>query len=141
MNKEEIFEKLTASPVFQVATIDGEQPHVRTVFLYRADENGIIFHTAASKDLFKQVQKNNKAEFCFNCEGMQIRIAGELEIVEDNALKDEIVAHPSRAFLKPWLNAQLKDYHNAIQVLNMKHGIASLWTMQTNFEEKKYIQL
>lgn len=141
MTKQEIFEKLKAHPVFQVATIDGDQPRVRTVLLYRADENGIIFHTAAIKDLFKQVKKNNKAELCFVCDGLQIRISGTLDIVQDDALKDEIVASPSRAFMKPWLQDQLQDYHTAMQVFNMKHGIATTWTFQTNFAEKEYIEL
>lgn len=141
MTKQEVLEKLKSSPAFQVATLDGDQPRVRTVLLYRADEDGIIFHTAATKDLFKQIQKNNKAELCFVCDGIQIRVTGELEIVNDNALKDEIVAHPSRAFLKPWLNNQLEDYHHALQVLRMKNGRAVVWTMETNFADKSYIQL
>lgn len=141
MTKQEIFEKLNSNPAFQVATIDGNQPRVRTVLLYRADEDGIIFHTAASKDLFKQVKACNKAELCFVCGGLQIRITGELDIVDDDALKDEIVAHPSRTFLKPWLGNEMPDYHKNLQVLRMKNGKATTWTMQTNFADKEYIQL
>lgn len=35
------------------------------MFLYRADENGIIFHTASTKDVYAQIKRNPKAEMCF----------------------------------------------------------------------------
>ena len=98
MSKEEIFQQLNSHPAFHVATVEDDQPHTRAVLLYRADENGIIFHTARSKDLFSQIEKNPKAEFCFACDGVQIRISGELTILDDNNLKDEIVNHPTRTF-------------------------------------------
>ena len=71
MSKEEIFQQLNSHPAFHVATVEGDQPHTRAVLLYRADENGIVFHTARSKDLFSQIEKNPKAEFCFGCDSVQ----------------------------------------------------------------------
>lgn len=142
MSKEEIFQQLNSHPAFHVATVEGDQPHTRAVLLYRADENGIIFHTARSKDLFSQIEKNPKAEFCFDCDGVQIRISGELTILDDNNLKDEIVNHPTRTFLKAWTtNGELSDFYNSLQVLCMIHGKATTWTMDTNFAPKEYIQL
>ena len=69
------------------------------MLLYKADENGIIFHTASSKDLYDQVLKNLNAELCLNCNGTQIRISGQLEIIGDNTLKNEIYEHPTCKFL------------------------------------------
>ncbi|MDO5518411.1 MAG: hypothetical protein Q4F66_12730 [Clostridium sp.] len=43
--------------------------------------------------------------------------------------------------MKPWISDQLKDYHRALQVFNMKHGVATTWAMQPNFEDKEYIEL
>lgn len=142
MTKEEIFQQLNSHPVFQVATVEGDQPHTRGVLLYHADEKGIIFHTARSKDLFAQIEKNPKAEFCFSCEGVQIRISGELKIIDDNNLKDEIVNHPTRGFLKAWTTSgELGDFYNSLQVLSMEHGKVTTWTMDTNFAPKEYIIL
>lgn len=142
MNKETIYQQLNSHPVFQVATVEGDQPHTRAVLLYSADENGIIFHTGRSKDLFAQIEENPKAEFCFNCDNVQIRITGELKILNDNSLKDEIVNHPTRAFLKAWTtNGEMTDYYNSLQVLCMEHGKATIWTMNTNFSPKEYIKL
>lgn len=142
MTKHEIFEKCTKAGIMQVATQDGDQPRVRTVMLYRADDNGIIFHTTELKDFYKQIEKNPKVEFCFNCDNEMIRIAGKLEIVEDRKLLEEIVEHPSRAFLRAWRdNNVFPDFWNNIKVLRMNHGVATVWTMQTNFDPKEYIEL
>lgn len=142
MTKEEIFAQLNQNPVFQVATNDDGQPRVRGVLLYRADENGIIFHTGDWKDLYKQIEKDNRAEFCFSCGACQIRVTGKLEIVEDPTLKDEIVNSPSREFIRGWIKSgQMTDYHTHLKVLRMTHGNATVWTMDQNFAEKTYITL
>lgn len=142
MNKEEIFELINSNPVFFLATIDEDKPRVRGMLLYKADENGIIFHTALSKDLYKQVFKNPKVELCFNCNGTQIRISGELEILDDNNLKDEIYNHPTRKFMHAWTeNGQLGDLHKELIVFSLKHGTAFTWTMSDNFSKKSYIYL
>ena len=87
MTKQEIFEAINKATVFYLATVDGNEPRVRGMMLYRADESGLIFHTAKIKDVFRQISENNKAELCFNCNGLQIRIRGELELVEENPQK------------------------------------------------------
>lgn len=142
MTKQEIFEAVSKNPVFNLATIDGDRPRVRAMLLYKADENGIIFHTGTFKDVYKQLTTNNKAELCFNANGVQIRISGELEFVDDNNLKDEIAQHPSRTFLKPWREGgALSDFYKTFAVFRMKNGVAVTWTMETNFAPKEKIQL
>ncbi len=144
MNKVEIFEILNANPVFHIATVEEDQPRCRAVFLYRADENGIIFHSGAMKMLHDQITKNPKVEFCFNDlkNGIQIRVTGTLEIVKDKALKDEICEHPTRKFLKSWREAgTLNDFYASIQVYRMTNGKAVIWTMETNFAPKVEVTL
>lgn len=142
MNKEEIFNLISSNPVFFLGTIDEDKPRVRGMLLYKADENGIIFHTASSKDLYDQILKNPNAELCFNCNGTQIRINGQLEIIDDNALKDEIYEHPSRKFLHAWRESgAFKDYYKDLAVFSLKHGTATTWTMANNFAKKSYINL
>ncbi|ABN53834.1 MAG TPA: pyridoxamine 5'-phosphate oxidase family protein [Hungateiclostridium thermocellum] len=144
MDKNEIFNLINQNPVFFLATTDGDQPRVRGMLLYRADESGIIFHTGAMKDLYTQVTKNNKVELCFYGpnKGIQIRVRGELEIVDDNNLKDEIVQHPSRQFLKPWRDQlDARTFYKQFVVFRLKNGIAVKWTMEDNFAPKTEIQL
>lgn len=144
MNKQEIFNLMNKNPIFFLATTEGDQPRVRGMLLYKADESGIIFHTGTMKDLYNQVVNINKVELCFNDykEGVQIRVRGELEIVQDNNLKDEIAQHPSREFLKPWREQQdLQTFHEQFVVFRLKNGIAVKWTMADNFAPKNEIQL
>ena len=58
MTKEEMFNMMNSTMVMHLATVEDGQPHVRGMLLYRADENGIIFHTGSFKDVFKQIEKN-----------------------------------------------------------------------------------
>lgn len=108
------------------------------MLLFRADENGFIFHTASTKDVFAQIKKNPKAEMCFSCNDIQIRVTGVLEQVFDEKLREEIFAHPSRKFLQAWI---ANGIDNLLQVFVMKDCSAVTWTMETNFEPKNPIKL
>jgi pyridoxamine 5'-phosphate oxidase len=140
MNKSEIFAMLNANPVFHMATVDGDKPHVRGLLLYKADEHGIMFHTGKMKDLHKQLTQNPNVEMCFNNGNfenlVQVRVSGTVELIEDLELKKEIVQ--KREFLKPWVDEMGYDF---LAVYNLKKGMATVWTMGTNFEPKEFIEL
>lgn len=138
MVKEDLFKIMNENPAFHLATMDGDQPRVRGMLLFRADDDGIIFHTASTKDLYQQIQKNPKAELCFQGQGIQVRVSGTLEKIEDENLKQEIFNHPTRKFLQAWKEQGIDD---VLQIFCLKHGTAVTWTMETNFDEKKPIQL
>ena len=138
MVKEDLFKIMNENPAFHLATMDGDQPRVRGMLLFRADEDGIIFHTASTKDLYQQIQKNPKAELCFQGQGIQVRVSGTLEKIEDENLKQEIFNHPTRKFLQAWKE---QGIDGVLQVFCLKHGTAVTWTMETNFDEKKPVQL
>jgi len=140
MNKNEIIEFVNSNPIFHMATVDGDTPHVRGMLLYRADEDGIVFNTGKIKDLYRQLTKNPKVELCFSngiFENLiQVRIQGTVEAIEDLDLKKEIVQ--KRDFLKPWVD---RVGYEQLAVYVVKHGVATVWTMATNIEPKEYIQL
>lgn len=138
MTANDIFELIGKNPVFHLATMDGDQPRVRGMLLFKADKNGIVFHTASTKDVFRQIMANPKAEMCFSCGEIQIRVTGVLELNEDPALREEIFSHPSRKFLQAWKD---NGIDNLMQVFVMKQCTAVTWTMATNFEPKKMITL
>ncbi|MTI81102.1 MAG: pyridoxamine 5'-phosphate oxidase family protein [Firmicutes bacterium] len=144
MTKQEVFELMSRNPVFHLATAEDDQPRVRGMLLYKADESGILFHTGTMKDVFKQIMENPRAELCFNDfkNGIQVRVSGKLELVDDNNLKDEISEHPSRKFLKPWKeSSDLQDFYNTFAVFRLRNGIANTWTMEKNFAPKEEIEL
>jgi len=138
MTKEEILEFVTKNPVCSLATIDGNQPRVRTIMLYKADENGIIFCTGRDKAMNKQLQANPAAELCFyNTEqGLQVRIEGAVEMLDDLELKKKVLE--AFTFLKPWVESQGYEVMICYRLNNAR---AVTWTMETNFDPKQYIQL
>lgn len=138
MKKEELYAMMNENPAFHLATVEGNQPHVRGMLLFRADENGIIFHTASSKEVYHQLKNNPKAELCFQANGTQIRVTGEIEEIKDEALKQEIMNHPTRKFLQAWKEMGID---HLLSVFCMKNGKATTWTMETNFDKKAWTEL
>lgn len=140
MNKNEIFSFMNTNPVFHLATVEGNKPHVRGMYLYRADEKGILFHTGKMKDIHKQLMVNPNVEMSFNNgkfeDLIQIRVSGAVELVEDLELKKEIVQ--KREFLKPWVE---RDGYGSLAVYRLKNGKAAIWTMKTNFAPKEFIEI
>jgi pyridoxamine 5'-phosphate oxidase len=138
MTKEEVLEFAAKNPVCSIATINGNRPRVRMIMLYQADENGIIFCTGRQKDLNAQLQANPAAEMCFyNAdEGRMVRIEGSVESLDDLELKKKVVE--KFTFLKPVVESQGYDVMVCYRLDNAK---ATTWTMETNFEPKKYIEL
>ena len=138
MTAQEMYKLMNENPAFHLATMDGDQPRVRGMLLFRADENGIIFHTASTKDVFAQIKKNPKAEMCFSGNGIQIRVTGVLEQVSDEKLREEIFAHPTRKFLQAWKE---NGIDGLLQIFRMKDCTAVAWTMETNLAPKEFVKL
>lgn len=140
MTKEEIFEFLNANPIFYLATVAENKPHVRGMLMYRADSNGIIFHTGKTKDLHRQLNQNPNVEMCFTNGSfeslIQIRVSGKAELLEDLDLKKEIVS--KRDFLKPLID---KIGYEPFAVYRVRKAIATVWTMATNLAPKEFIEL
>ncbi len=144
MDKSEVLGLIAKNPVFFLGTTEGDQPRVRGMLTYSADESGIVFHTGNMRDLYKQVVNNSKVELCFNDykTSTQVRISGILEEIKDNTLKDEIANHPTRTFLKPWVDSMSKqEFYDSFVIYRLKGGLASVWSMAKNLEPKTYVQL
>ena len=137
MNKAEILAFLNANPTCYLATVEGDQPRVRAFGMVKADNNGVILETGTFKDVYKQLSANPKVELCFyNAkDGVQIRVNGTVEPVDDLKLKDEIIAQ--RPFLKERI---AKGGYESMGVFRLK-GSAYVWSFQVASEPKKYIQL
>jgi len=138
MTKEEILKLINANVSCHLATAEGNQPHVRGMMAYRADEKGIIFHTGNMKDLFRQVSGNPLVEACFfdPKTNTQVRVKGKAIILNDDDLKREIVA--ARPFLKPWVDKMGLDM---LVVFRVTDCVACAWTFDNNFAPKEYIKI
>ena len=138
MTRDEIFEFMRKNRTFALATSEDNKPHVRTMMLYRVDENGIIFTTGENKDVNRQLTANPMVEMCFYSpqENKQVRINGTVEVIENLELKKEIVRN--YPFLQEWVDSVGYD---VLVVYCLKGGKAFAWSMETNFSPKKYIDL
>ena len=75
----------------QLASMDGDQPRLRPVSPVRTD--GFVVYVANLRSYHKtgEIASNPKVELCYLDEGHdQVRITGIAEVVEDNALLQEI---------------------------------------------------
>ncbi len=133
MTSPEIVSFLNAHPMCHLSTLEGGKPRVRGMLLYRADEKGLLFHTGAGKSLSEQVRNGSPVEACFNSPDTQVRVSGVAEIVEDMALKKEIVA--ARPFMQPWVE---QHGYGLIVVFRVAKCEAAVWTMADNFKPTTY---
>jgi uncharacterized pyridoxamine 5'-phosphate oxidase family protein len=138
MNKSEILEFLKANGTCYLATAEGDKPHVRGMGIFSADEDGIIFHTSTFKDLYKQLSANPNVEMCFfNAnDGIQVRVSGVAELLEDKKVKDELVAQ--RPFLKTIVE---KDGYGVLAVYRLSKAKAYVWSLAVNRDPKTYVDL
>ncbi len=136
MNATEILDFVNQTVSCNIATCEGTQPHTRGIMTYRADKDGIIFHTSAKKEFFKQLQKNPSVELCFLRDNIQVRITGTAKLLDDQKLKEEIVG--KRAFLQPMVEKMGYDFLSVFRVENMT---ATVWTMTTNLQPAEFIKL
>jgi len=145
MTKQELFDFMNQTGSFHLATVDGGEPRVRAIMLYKADDTGIYFHTGPFKEVYRQIMQNPNVQLCFNdpASGMQVRVRGALEMVSTPELKREVAGHPSRAFMQAWKAhcATEEEFYAMFDVFCLKGGVANVWTFQTNFAPKEDIAL
>ncbi|MBN2481283.1 MAG: pyridoxamine 5'-phosphate oxidase family protein [Bacteroidales bacterium] len=126
------------NPVCYLATAEGDQPRVRALGFWFADETGFYFQTGSIKDMYRQIKINPKTEVCFcryeNEIGTMLRIAGKAEFVDDKALKERILKE--RPFLKEF---GLTSDSPGLIIFRIPHGEAHFWSMETNLKPKEII--
>jgi pyridoxamine 5'-phosphate oxidase len=121
MDKKEIMAFITANPTCFLATSENNEPHVRAIGTYQADDNGIVFSMQSYKNVYKQIVKNPVIEACYWAKGTQLRVRGRLQPVTDITLRKEIIE--KRTFLKAGVEKEGLDYAGAFI---LKHGKAAV---------------
>lgn len=124
------------NPVCYLATVDGEQPHVRGMMMWFADEKGFHFSTGTIKPMYKQLQKNAKVELCFYAPGLspaagkQMRVCGQVEFLNERPLKERLLK--DRPFLKAIVQGNPDD--PLLSVFRVCTGEITFWTMADNLK-------
>lgn len=121
-----------------LATAEGDQPRVRVLGMWFADETGFYFQIGGNKDVYKQLLNNPKVEVGFyrpgENAGTVLRVGGEIEFLSDPDLKKKVLEE--RPFLKQF---GLTPDHPGLVIFRIARGQAHFWTMQSSQEAKNII--
>lgn len=126
------------NPSSWLATCEDDQPRVRGMLLWFADETGFYYHTAMSKSLYSQIKRNPKVEAAFiryadKPEFEMLRVTGTAEIVEDRDLEKRL--KQERSWL--WNNVQQSKTDTQVVIFRIVNGSAYIWNMKWNVREKE----
>ena len=132
----------TEHPVCFLATVEGDQPRVRTFLLWFADETGFYFVPLEGKEITKQLKAHPKAEICFFNNATDpggwkhLRVAGEVEFLEDEGSLAK--AYENRSFLDDILGFSVESL---VRPFRIAAGEAHFWVLGDNMKEQQIERL
>lgn len=139
MTFKECIEFANENPIAWLATSVDDQPHVRAMGMWFADDTGFYFQASSIKEFTGQIKENPKVELAFfrpdEGTGKMLRIEGKADIIKDTAMKEKCLE--DRPFLK---DLGLTADSDELFLFKLSHGKAHFWTMETNFDPKKFIE-
>lgn len=127
----EVYEFLKECGVYYLATIDGDSPKVRPFGTAEIFENHLYIETGKKKEVFKQIEKNNKVEICAFNNGKWLRLSGEL------ILDDRVEAKKDMLDKNPELRSMYNELDDNTAVLYFKNAKAIFSSFT---EEEKIIE-
>jgi pyridoxamine 5'-phosphate oxidase len=134
--KKKIIAFANENPNCHLATLDGDQPRVRGMLMWFADETGFYFHTGSTKKLAAQVKNGTRAEAAFPkatqnmAELQELRVSGHTEVVNDKTLEERLFKE------RPWLLQNVKAVPGAtVVIFKICNGEAFLWNFGVNCKE------
>jgi pyridoxamine 5'-phosphate oxidase len=116
-----------------LATADGDQPRVRALGMWYADETGFYFQAQTVKAFIKQLQKNPKVEVYFSTKDFSkaMRVSGKVRFIEDLEIRAKCIKE--RPFVK---NFGITTPDNPLlAVFQIYTGEAYFWTFQDSMKE------
>jgi pyridoxamine 5'-phosphate oxidase len=126
------------NPICYLATAEDDQPRVRALGLWFADETGFYFQTSSFKEIPDQLKENPQTEVCFykhtGMIGTMLRISGKTEFIDDLKLKEKVLN--DRPFLKSY---GLTVDSPGLILFRIAHGQAHFWIMENNLKPKEII--
>lgn len=142
MNKQEIIAAIQRNPLFYLATIDGNRPHVRAMMLYSASEKELIFHSSIGGRLTDELDACGNVEMNFADASTQIRISGNAQRLASRELKDEICRSEGRKYLQRQREAMGEEaFMQAFAVYSVRGGVATVTGEATNYMAQEPIIL
>lgn len=124
-----------------LATVEGDQPRVRAIVMWYADETGFYLQSQTNKALYKQIEKNPKVEIYFHAGGdfnkvllsigRVMMVSGKAKIITDPQIRARCIEE------KPNLKkfGITKPDNPLLAVFQVYTGEAYFWTMADNMKE------
>lgn len=129
MDFKECVEFANTNKTCYLATAEGDQPRVRAMGMWYADETGFYFSSQTPKALVNQLAKNPKVEIAFFDPGNKpmgavLRVSGNMEFVNEMETKARVYKD------RPFLKGMGVDGPESplLSVFRLAHGEAFLWT-------------
>jgi pyridoxamine 5'-phosphate oxidase len=119
-------------PICFVATIDGDKPRVRGLWMWFADESGFYFYTKSSKNIVSQLYKNPNIEVCYYKQGeafidsVMLRISGKIRFIHDKNLMKKL--QEQKSYL---LNNNDRSKGQELLIFKIFVGEAYFWKTST----------
>jgi pyridoxamine 5'-phosphate oxidase len=139
MNIQDCIKFTNENPICYLATADADQPRVRALGFWFADESGFYFQTSGIKEFVNQLRINPKSEVCFykpdTMAGILLRITGKVEFVDSPALRKRVFI--DRPFMKGF---GLTIDSLGLVLFRIGHSHAYFWTMGNNMNPKELIE-
>ncbi|OGN99197.1 MAG: pyridoxamine 5'-phosphate oxidase [Chloroflexi bacterium RBG_13_51_18] len=116
-----------------LATAEGDQPRVRAMGMWYADETGFYFQAQSVKAVCKQLDKNPKVEIYFQAKDFSkvLRVSGKARAVTDMKIRARCIEE--RPFVK---NFGITTPDNPLLAIYQVYtGEAYFWTMADSMKE------
>ena len=127
------------NPLCYIATVDGDQPRVRAVVMWFADETGFYFQAQSVKAMCKQLEKNPKMEAYYHTKDYSriMRVSGKVKFVDDPSMRARCIEE--RPFVKDF---GITDPSNPLlAVFHLYTGEAYFWTRADSMKEADILRV
>lgn len=131
MNKKDVLNFVRQNPVCTIATVEGDQPHVRGFLsIFFEGDDRIYFTTSTQKNVGRQLEVNRKVELCYLAPDFarMLRITTQIDIVEDYNKKKEIIER------QDYLKGRSPE-DPTFKLLRVGSGKARFWSIADNMNE------
>ena len=128
----EVCEFLKECGTYYLATVEDNKPRVRPFGTINIYEDKLYIQTGKSKNVYKQLEKNNNFEICAFKDGKWLRVSGEL--VND----DRVEAKKDMLDNYPDLRSMYDENDANTSVLYFKNAKATIYSFT---EEPKIIKI
>ena len=117
-----------------LATCDGDQPRVRCLGMWYADEKGFYFQAQNVKAMCKQLRKNHKVEVYYNSKDFRqvMRVSGKVKFIDDD-MEMRARCIKERAFIQKF--GITEPTNKLLEIFHLYTGEAYFWTISDSMKE------